>query len=1445
MSSANSDPSQLSLRQLAESRYPLYAIGLSAFVLAAVIWFAVLTRIATEHELTTAAIDTQNANLALTYEAAVGASLRRVDDLLLLAAERGVEVAGERLRPTAELAGLVPYLALLGPQGEVLAGVGQELPASLDQPEFLTALAAAGPSLPVLAKPYERSSDHRPLFALGRRIANAQGRELMVAAGLDPRYYYDLFERAKLGPDGVVALTGFDAIVRARAGNPQAIAGQNLTGSVLFDLIKARPQGQYRAASRYDQVQRLYGYRVLADYPLVITVGVGEEAAFADWQRRRGNYVLGAVLATLLIAAATAGWLYFVVLQRRWTREIEASGENYLKLFEDNPLPMWVFDPESHRFLAVNHAAVAHYGYSREEFLAMGIDDIRPAEDVPKLNEYMQSHPQLRGSAGIWRHRRKNGDIITVHLTRDEVNFKGKPARLIVVEDISEEIIGRERLELALNSSRTAIWEWNLEQGSVYLSEQIHELLDYAPGTIDLAQGLIPLVAPEDQEVLKRAIAEILRSGEDHPEFVGELRVLAGSGERRWVHYQGRLYHNAAGKPARMLGVVVDIEQRKRAEAELKRSEERFRHVFQTINVGYAQTEFHDGTMRLVNPGLVRLLGAKNERELLGRRSVEFFQDPAERERFKALLCAKEHVDNYPVTLRRLDGKPVHVLLSDFLVNDEQGKPSLIEGVLIDVTPLKEAELALRRSKETLQAILDATLESLIMVNREGRVLALNATAARRFGCPPEQLLGTRLAERYAAGIAAQRRAWVSEVLESGRALIGEDERGARIYSTHHYPVRDEAGKVQAVVLFSLDVTDKRQSEAALAESEARLRALVKALPDLVFTTDAEGRLIDWLSGQLPEGASHEVRAGAELCAALPIAEDRGIVAAIRASAAGGEAVAREFSLRGAAGETWYEMRATRVASRSSDEATVVCVARDVTARRDTEAQMAAARRRLLNTLESMLVGVLEVGTDGRIRYANLAACAILEISAEELVGQHFRHDLGKHWRQVDGEGNPLPPEEVSLSITLDQGRPVRQIDTGMRNPQGRTKWLHLNSMPIYDTEGKVSGAVLNFEDVSDARRALRALRESNRLNRQIISSAREGVVVVDENLDYIVWNPSMEAMTGVSAEEILGKHVTDGLHFEGKDQVIDAYQRALAGETVELPDMPYAYVETGRSGWATGRHSPLRDAEGKIHGVIAVVADITERKAREQEIERLNATLEQRVHDRTAELEAVNRELESFSYSVSHDLRAPLRSIDGFSELLLAQYSRQLDETGQRYLQRVRANTQHMATLIDQLLELARVTRAEVRRQPIDLTALAHSIAQALQAQQPERPVEWHIAPDLKVHADPQLARNVLENLLGNAWKFTAQQRPAIIQVGFEAEADKGHFYVRDNGAGFDMAYASKLFGAFQRLHRPEEFPGTGVGLASVKRIVTMHGGRIWAEAAPGAGATFRFTLG
>jgi PAS domain S-box-containing protein len=360
-----------------------------------------------------------------------------------------------------------------------------------------------------------------------------------------------------------------------------------------------------------------------------------------------------------------------------------------------------------------------------------------------------------------------------------------------------------------------------------------------------------------------------------------------------------------------------------------------------------------------------------------------------------------------------------------------------------------------------------------------------------------------------------------------------------------------------------------------------------------------------------------------------------------------------------------------------------------------------------------------------------------------------------------------------------------------------------------------------------------------------IVETVREPLLVLDAELRVREANASFYRSFLVSPEQTVGRPV----HELGAGQWDIPPLRRLLDE-VNATGRAFRDFEVDHDFPGLGRRAMLLNAR-RVHReddhapmILLAIEDVTEQKQAREELQRLNAELERRVRERTAQLEASNKELEAFCYSVSHDLRAPLRAIDGFSQELLASYAGRLDDQGRHYLERIRAGSERMAQLIDDLLQLSRLTRSDMQHQRVDLSAMAREVADELRRREPGRDVSLVIEPGLSGYGDARMLRLVLENLLGNAWKFTAKHPRATIAFG-GTESEGGPAYVvRDDGAGFDMAFDGKLFGAFQRLHSDRDFPGTGIGLAIVQRVIHRHGGRVWGEGAVERGAAFSFTL-
>lgn len=424
-------------------------------------------------------------------------------------------------------------------------------------------------------------------------------------------------------------------------------------------------------------------------------------------------------------------------------------------------------------------------------------------------------------------------------------------------------------------------------------------------------------------------------------------------------------------------------------------------------------------------------------------------------------------------------------------------------------------------------------------------------------------------------------------------------------------------------------------------------------------------------------------------------------------------------------------------------------------------------------------------------------------------------------------------------------------VEVTLKSATGQTVSAQVHGSAVPDGSGHLLVQVL---DLSGRKAIAARLRRSEDRFRSVFQQHFQFMVLLAPDgrvmeLNDVINSEGLSGGPVVPRSEVLGQYFWDTAWWRDLPEMRAAWpSRLRAAAAAQGPVFSEDLFNNadGELRIAQAAITAIRDESGSVEFFVVQATDITERKRAEAKIAQLNAELEGRVRERTAQLRVANMELESFSYSIAHDLRAPLSAIDGFSHLLEKSMDGQRAEKPRHYLARIRAGVKQMGDLTDALLSLAHVSRIELQMAPVDLGQLALEVLQQCAEREPGRIVHTVVQPGMTVVGDPRLLRQVMANLIGNAWKFTGRQAKASIEVGSMMWADGAPvWFVRDNGVGFDMAYAQKLFGAFQRLHAPREFTGTGIGLANVHRIVARHGGRIWAEAVPDEGATFYFRLG
>ncbi len=660
------------------------------------------------------------------------------------------------------------------------------------------------------------------------------------------------------------------------------------------------------------------------------------------------------------------------------------------------------------------------------------------------------------------------------------------------------------------------------------------------------------------------------------------------------------------------------------------------------------------------------------------------------------------------------------------------------------------------------------------------------------------------------------------------------------------YVLKKNLSKLAPAVLRALREAEERaklkQKEQALKESEERFRMLVEGVKDYaVFMLDPKGNVTSWNSGaEWLHGHRAEEVVGRHFSLFYLTedvkngAPDQGL----QTAAAEGHFHEEGMRLSKSGKPFWADIVITALRDGGGKLRGFAQVTRNISERKNSEEAHRKSEALKSAILDTALDAIISIDHEGLVQEWNPAAERIFGHRRADAVGRSVDElIIPLQLRQAYHQGltNYLMTGVGSLL-----GRPIELV---LHRADG-TEFLAEMAISRVTTEDPPRCTAL-IRDITERKRADAALRQSEERFRLLVEGVRDyALYMLDPAGRVVTWNKGAERVEGFTEQEIIGKHLST--FFTPEDVGKGVPQRALKRAATEGQTLNEGWRvrKDGTRFWSRGIITALRGEAGELQGFAKVAHDMTAQKQAEEEIYRLNEELEQRVSERTAQLEAANQELEAFSYSVSHDLRTPLRHIAGYVDILESEAKEKLNEQEREHLQTIVNSTLQMSELIDTLLDFSRMGQVEMVHEKVDLGTLVEEARRELRRDIEGRDIEWDIGELPAVRGDPLMLRQVIVNLLSNALKYTRTRARAKITIGAQHGEHETTLFIRDNGVGFDMDHADKLFGVFQRLHRPSEFEGTGVGLANVRRIVRRHGGRTWAEGAVNQGATFFFSL-
>jgi PAS domain S-box-containing protein len=1116
------------------------------------------------------------------------------------------------------------------------------------------------------------------------------------------------------------------------------------------------------------------------------------------------------------------------------------------------------------KILAWNSGAKNTYGYSEAEALGMNVREIVAELDRDAAIDLLEKIKagEVVSSFEL-RRLTKDGRVLDVWLTttllRDE---SGKPVAIATTErDISERKRAEEALIEKVEQLRRFATVVSDSNDAVILHDFDGKILAWNHGAEAtygyseaeaLGTNVREIVAEPDREAAIDLIEKI-KAGEVVKSF--ELRRVTKDERILDVWLTTTLLRDESGEPVAIATTERDISERKQAETKLRDSERRFRQLANSL----PQLVFTcqpDGLCDSLGQQWVAYTGMP-EAPQLGFGWLEQLHPDDRAPTLAAWETAFAGGMDFQLEfrIRRYDGEYRWFDTRVAAVRDANGNVVKWFGSNTDITERKQAETALKDKVEELRrfaTVVSDSNDAVILHDLDGKILAWNRGAEATYGYSEAEALEMNVGELVAE---ADRKVELSliEKIKAGGIVkwfdlrrVTKDGRILDVGLTKTL-LKDDAGKPVAISTTERDITERKRAEIALkgkVEELRRFATVVSDSNDAVIMHDFDGKILAWNHGAEVTYGYSEAEALEKNVREIVAELDREAALNLIEKIEQGEVV-KSFELRrltkdGRVLDVW--LTTTLLRDESGEPVAIATTERDITERKLAEAELLEARDYLETLLNYANAPIIVWDPTFRVVRFNKAFERLSGRSVTEVLGKEVDVLFPSHTRK----------QSLDRVKNASVGTRMEVVEIEIEHVDGSVHTLLWNSAAIYSPDGKtVVATIAQGHDITDRKRVESALKEKVEQLRRfatVVSDSNDAVILHDFDGKILAWNHGAEVTYGYSEAEALEKNVREIVAELDREAAIDLIEKIKAGEVIKSFELRRVTKdERILDVWLTT--TLLRDESGEPVAIATTERDISERKQAEEAIGKVNAELEQRVTERTAQLDAVNKELETFAYSVSHDLRAPLRHISGFSELLAARSADVLDEESQHFLDTISSSVRQMGVLIDDLLQFSRTGRAEMQIGDVDLDQALNEALELVRSDTAERDIEWSVSPLPHVVGDYALLRQVWANLLGNAAKYTRGRTPARIEVGVltgggDAAAAEDVFFVRDNGVGFDMAFAGKLFGVFQRLHSADEFEGTGIGLANVKRIINRLGGRVWPEAELDKGATFFFSL-